>query len=165
MKTFNGFKMLLIAPIVFMNINSIQGKDFAETLADEVFSKTFILGIGWIALSGSAFVGKKIFNNLSEKHPLKKEHYLKMAKLSRNVSLFSAIPLASVMLGLMAGEVCRPLVDKYPTDSFTHRVLDVTPRILLTPAGVMTFLPAVLSSGLMKHSNDPHIIQDDNKSS
>lgn len=158
MKTLNSFKniqkMLLIVPIVAMNIGSIYGKDYNETMVDEVFPKTFILGVGWTALSGSAFVGKKIFNNLAEKHPLKKEHYLKMAKRSRNISRVSAIPLVSFTLAVGAASICAPLANKYPNDSSTHRVLQNVPQYVLLPATLMTVIPAAYSSDLHNASHD-----------
>jgi hypothetical protein len=165
MKTLNSFKniqkMLLIVPIVAMNIGSIQGKDFNETMVDEVLPKTFILGTGWTALSGSAFVGKKIFNNLAQKHPLKKEHYLKMAQRSRNISRFSAIPLVSFTLGVMAGAVCWPLASKYPTDSFVGHTLEVVPHVVSFPCHAMTSIPAAYSSGLHNASHDLPLVHHD----
>lgn len=158
MKKISSFKsekmMLLIASFAIANVSSIHGKDYNQTMVDEVFPKTFILGTGWTALSGTAFIGKKIFNNLAVKHPLEKEHYLKMAKRSRNVSQFSAIPLISWTLSSMTCAICLPLADKYPKDSSTRRVLDNAPQYVVLPALLMTFIPAAYSSGLHKATHD-----------
>lgn len=149
MKSFNGFKAaikrFILVLIACMNVIFVQGS-FLETFVDEVVPKAVILFYGWTTLSVGAFIGKKVFTNLSEKHPLKKDYYLKMAKIARNTSRFSAIPLVSGTLGLAIGTICWPLAYKCSPESSVGNVLGVVPQIVLLPAQAMTLLPAALSS-------------------
>jgi len=141
----SAIKRFMIVLIACMNVIFVQGS-FLETFADEVVPKTVILFYGWTTLSVGAFIGKKVFTNLSEKHPLKKDYYLRMAKIARNTSRFSAIPFVSGALGLAIGDICWPLAYKCSPESSVGNVLGAIPQIVLLPAQTMTLLPAALSS-------------------